>query len=71
MRCAISSLSGVALEEPARSRFREIGVELSKLSTEFSNAVLDATDAWYEHITDERDLAGIPDSGRAVLPSVR
>ena len=60
-------LSGVALEEPARSRFREIGVELSKLSTEFSNAVLDATDAWYEQITDERDLAGIPESGRAVL----
>lgn len=60
-------LSGVALEEPARSRFREIGVELSKLSTEFSNAVLDATDAWQEHVTDERDLAGIPESGRAVL----
>ncbi|HUA78966.1 MAG TPA: M3 family metallopeptidase [Dyella sp.] len=60
-------LSGVALEEPARSRFRDIGVELSKLSTEFSNAVLDATDAWHERITDERDLAGIPDSGRAVL----
>jgi oligopeptidase A len=60
-------LSGVALEEPARSRYREIGVELSKLSTEFSNAVLDATDAWHQHITDERDLAGIPESGRAVL----
>lgn len=60
-------LSGVALEEPARSRFREIGVELSKLSTEFSNAVLDASEAWHEHVTDERDLAGIPDSGRAVL----
>jgi len=60
-------LSGVALEEPARSRFREIGVELSKLSTEFSNAVLDATDAWHEHVTDERDLAGVPESGRAVL----
>ena len=60
-------LSGVALEEPARSRYRAIGVELSKLSTEFSNAVLDATDAWHEHITDERDLAGIPESGRAVL----
>ncbi|MEW9625090.1 M3 family metallopeptidase [Rhodanobacter geophilus] len=60
-------LSGVALEEPARTRFREIGVELSKLSTEFSNAVLDATDAWHEHVTDERDLAGIPESGRAVL----
>ena len=60
-------LSGVALEEPARSRYREIGVELSKLSTEFSNAVLDASEAWHEHITDERDLAGIPESGRAVL----
>ncbi len=60
-------LSGVALEEPARSRFREIGVELSRLSTEFSNAVLDASEAWHEHITDERDLAGIPESGRAVL----
>ena len=53
-------LSGVALEEPARSRFREIGVELSRLTTEFSNAVLDATEAWHKHITDERDLAGIP-----------
>ncbi len=60
-------LSGIALEEPARSRFREIGVELSKLSTEFSNAVLDASEAWHEQITDERDLAGIPESGRAVL----
>ncbi len=60
-------LSGVALEEPARTRFREIGVELSRLSTEFSNAVLDASEAWYEHITDERDLAGVPESGRSVL----
>ncbi len=60
-------LSGVALEEPARSRFREISNELSRLSTEFANAVLDATDAWTHHITDERDLAGIPQSGRAVL----
>ena len=61
------TLSGVALEEPARSRFRQIGVELSKLSTEFSNAVLDASEAWHEHITDERDLHGVPESGRSVL----
>jgi len=60
-------LSGVALEEPARSRFREIGVALSRLSTEFSNAVLDASEAWHQHITDTRDLAGIPESGLAVL----
>ena len=60
-------LSGVALEEPARTRFREIANELSKLTTAFSNAVLDATDGWQEHIEDERDLAGIPESGRSVL----
>ncbi len=60
-------LSGVALEEPARSRFRAISHELAQLSTAFSNAVLDATDAWREHLEDARDLAGIPESGRAVL----
>ncbi len=60
-------LSGVALEEPARSRYREISSELARLSTEFEEAVLDATDAWSEHITDEAALAGIPESGLAVL----
>jgi oligopeptidase A len=60
-------LAGVALEEPARTRFREIANELAQVSTDFANAVLDASDAWHEHITDERDLAGIPESGRAVL----
>jgi oligopeptidase A len=60
-------LSGVALEEPARSRFRKIENELAKLSTDFENAVLDATDAWSETIDDESALAGIPASGRATL----
>ncbi len=60
-------LSGVALEEPARSRFREIANELARLATGFEEAVLDATDAWSEAVTDVEDLAGIPESGRAVL----
>lgn len=60
-------LSGVALEEPARSRFKVIANELSRLATEFEEAVLDATEAWSEHLTDETALAGIPESGRAVL----
>ncbi|PZQ14740.1 MAG: oligopeptidase A [Rhodanobacter denitrificans] len=60
-------LSGVALEEPARSRYREISNELAKLSTEFEEAVLDATDAWSEHVTDMATLAGVPESGLAVL----
>ena len=60
-------LSGVALEEPARTRFREIANELSKLATGFEEAVLDATDAWSESIADEAGLAGLPESGLAVL----
>jgi len=60
-------LSGVALEEPARSRFKTIANELSRLATEFEEAVLDATEAWTEHVTDAALLAGIPESGRGVL----
>ena len=59
-------LSGVALEEPARSRFREIQNELSRIETEFEEAVLDATDAWTRPVT-EAELAGLPDSARTML----
>jgi len=59
-------LAGVALEEPARSRFRDIQMELSKAQTEFEEAVLDATDAWTRPVT-AAELAGLPDSARAML----
>jgi len=57
-------LSGVALEEPARSRFREIVNALTRLGTEFEDAVLDATEAWTEPV-DEAGLAGVPEVERA------
>ena len=60
-------MSGVALEEPARSRFKEIANKLSRLSNEFENALLDATEAWSEHIDDVNLLVGIPDAERALL----
>ncbi|MBB3981271.1 oligopeptidase A [Sphingobium fontiphilum] len=60
-------LAGVALEGEARQRFLEIGVELGQLSTAFGNAVMDATEAWSEHITDEALLDGVPESDRAIL----
>ncbi|MDG6746217.1 M3 family metallopeptidase, partial [Staphylococcus aureus] len=47
--------------------FRAIGVELNRLSTEFGNAVLDSTEAWSEHITDEAMLAGLTDNAKAIL----
>lgn len=60
-------LAGVALEGEARQHFLDIGVALSDLSTKFGNAVLDATEAWSEHVTDETALAGVPASDKAIL----
>ena len=62
-------LSGVALEGEAQARFRAIGTTLSRLGTEFGNAVLDATEAWSEHLTDGAALAGLPPSALAILKS--
>ena len=62
-------LSGVALEEPARSRFKAIQSELSRLETEFEEAVLDATDAWTRPLA-EAELAGLPESARDLLRSM-
>jgi oligopeptidase A len=61
------TLSGVALEEAQRDRFKTILIELSDLSTQFGSAVLDATDAWSELITDEDMLAGVSDADKAML----
>ena len=60
-------LSGVALEEPARSRFKEIANALARLSNEFENAVLDATEAWSEPVVEETALAGLSETDRALL----
>ncbi|HMB56276.1 MAG TPA: M3 family metallopeptidase [Arenimonas sp.] len=59
-------LAGVALEEPARTRFRDIQNELSKVATGFEEAVLDATDAWTRSVS-EAELAGLSDSVRSML----
>lgn len=59
-------LSGVALEGPARERFAQIQNELSKLTTQFGSAVLDATDAWRRPVS-AAELTGLPESARAML----
>jgi oligopeptidase A len=60
-------LGGVALEEPARTRFAELAQALSKLATGFEEALLDATDAWSLQLPDSTRLAGLPDSALAAL----
>jgi len=59
-------LSGVALEGEARERFKQIQSELSKLETEFEEAVLDATEAWTRPLS-EAELSGLPESALALL----
>ncbi|MDQ2696660.1 MAG: oligopeptidase A [Pseudomonadota bacterium] len=58
-------LSGVALPAQAKARYKAIMQELSTLSAKFSENVLDATQAWRKPITDERQLAGLPESAMA------
>ena len=59
-------LAGVALEEPARTRFRDISNALTRLGTEFEEAVLDATQAWSEQ-ADASALAGLPETDLALM----
>lgn len=56
--------SGANLKEEQKARYREITGELSKLSLQFSENVLAETNAYELQITDEADLAGLPDFAR-------
>lgn len=58
-------LGGVALNKDDKKRFGEIQKRLSELSTQFSNNVLDATQAWWKHFDSVESLAGLPDSALA------
>ncbi|WP_406665453.1 oligopeptidase A [Gallaecimonas sp. GXIMD1310] len=60
-------LSGVDLPEEKKQRFGEIRARLSELSSSYANNVLDATQAWQKHITDETALAGLPADAKAML----
>ncbi|TCB56063.1 M3 family metallopeptidase [Acinetobacter terrestris] len=59
-------LSGVALEGEAKTRYAEISARLSQLSSDFSNHVLDATQAYFKPLTEEQ-LKGLPQSSIELL----
>ncbi len=52
-------LSGVGLKAEAKQRFKEISLRLSELQTKFEEQLMDATQAWSLHITDQARLAGM------------
>ncbi len=63
-------LQGVDLDVGDQQRYREISSELSRLDSQFSHHVMDATDAWYLDIVDESRLGGIPANARHMARQV-
>jgi oligopeptidase A len=57
--------SGADLPPEKKQRVAEIEAELSKFTKQYSEHVLDATNAWDLVITDESKLAGLPASAKA------
>ncbi|PKB17349.1 M3 family metallopeptidase [Flavobacterium sp. 5] len=55
------SRNGANLAEDKKNQLREIDKELSKLSLQFGENVLAETNAFELHLTDEKDLAGLPE----------
>lgn len=55
---------GANLEGAAKERFKEISIELSKLSLTFDKNELAETNAYELHVTDEKDLSGLPDGAK-------
>lgn len=54
-------LSGAELNGEDKARYKAIALELSTLSNQFSQNVLDATQSWHLLIKDQAQLAGLPD----------
>ncbi len=59
-----AELSGIALAGEQRERFNAIEQELSQITTEYSNHVLDATKAYSQEVTDPADAEGWPSTLR-------
>ncbi|QPN63286.1 M3 family metallopeptidase [Synechococcus sp. CBW1004] len=60
-------LRGVALKGEEREAFNATSQELAKLSTDFGNRVLDATNGWTLLLQDPAEVEGLPQSLRELL----
>ena len=58
------SRNGANLPKDKKSRLREIDTALAQLKLSFGENILAETNSYELHITDEKDLAGIPDSAK-------
>ena len=53
-------LAGIALPDAQQKRYAKLKTRLSEASNQFSNNVLDATQAWSKHFADNKGLEGLP-----------
>jgi oligopeptidase A len=61
--------NGANLTDTEKSELRKIDTELSNLSLEFGENVLAETNAFEMHLTNEEELAGLPESVREAAKS--
>jgi len=59
-------LTGIDLDTEKRRRFKLIQQRLSELRAKFQENLLDATNAWNKHITDQASLCGLPETALAL-----
>ncbi len=59
-------LTGIELGPADRARFKEMRQQLSQLQTRFEENLLDATQAWKKHVTDQSLLDGLPEGTLAL-----
>jgi len=55
------SRNGANLSEADKARLRDIDKQLSQLSLSFNEHILNETNTWLMEVTNEKDLAGLPD----------
>lgn len=53
-------LAGVALPPESKQKFKGLMEQLANLQSKFDEHVLDATNSWTKHVTDESELSGLP-----------
>ena len=59
-------LAGAELPPQEKARFKQLQQEIAALHSKFTENVLDATQAWDLRLSDEKDLAGLPETARAM-----
>lgn len=62
--------NGANLNDDKKTQLREIDSKLSKLSLQFGENVLAETNAFEMHLTDEKDLSGLPESVKEAAKEV-